>query len=325
MPVIESKFKASKFLHNGHFQTIYPYFFRKVKASPYKRIRIQTPDHDFLDLDLTQNGSSHLVILSHGLEGSSDAKYIRGITNHFYQNKSCDVLAWNYRGCSGELNHSERFYHASAIEDLETVIHYVQKNYSYKSISLIGFSLGGNLTAFYLGSKGKSLPSEIQSSVLISTPFSLHESIQKIKSSSLAPLYSETFLKTMRQKVLEKQKKGLLKHLDTQYIKSLTCFTKFDEYVTAPLHGFKSAQDYYQKSSSIKLLDNIQVPTLIVQAKDDPFMPHSCFPIKQAKRNKNLFLEVPETGGHLGFMTVKNQSFDFWFEKRACEFLEEVA
>ena len=129
----------------------------------------------------------------------------------------------------------------------------------------------------------------------------------------------------MRQKVIEKQKLGLLQHLDSEYIKNLSCFIEFDNYITAPLHGFRSAKDYYEQSSSLKFLDKIKIPTLIVQAQDDPFMPKSCFPLKQAQTNPHLFLEIPENGGHLGFINFENQNFSFWMEQRSAEFIKNAA
>ena len=320
MPIVEkSTYTHPTLFRNGHLQTIFPYFFRKIDNLKIKRQRLTMPDSDFIDLDLSTVQSKSVVILSHGLEGSSKAQYILGMIRMFNQ-QGHDVMAWNMRGCSGEVNRLKRFYHAGSIEDLEFVINQAIK-YGYKKISLIGFSLGGSLTAFYLGRHGKNLPPEIVSASLFSVPCDLESSAMKI-SKPRYRVYLQNFLTSMRQKIIEKNKIMNL-GIDITKIDKIRTFHDFDDHFTAPLHGFKSAHHYYDTNHCQPWLSKIEVPTLIVNAINDPFLTKSCFPIKEARCNKNLFLETPSTGGHVGFVTF-NQDQHYWSEKRAYSFIKEL-
>lgn len=321
MPWMESStYIAPPLFANGHLQTLYPYFFRKIKDIQFKRERIETADGDFIDIDLSSIESNEIVIISHGLEGSTDSQYIKGMTRIFNE-QGRDVLAWNMRSCSGELNRLKRFYHAGVTDDLELMIQYAI-NLGYKKISLTGFSLGGNLTALYLGQNGKNIPSEINSAVVFSTPCDLGASAEKI-SQVRYRFYLESFLVTMRQKIVEKSKVMDL-GLELAGIDRIKSFREFDDRYTAPLHGYKDGEDYYVTNSSKKWLENIAVPTLIVNAKDDPFLTKECFPYREARRNKNLFLETPKSGGHVGFVTFGPDQH-YWSEKRARDFFSETA
>ncbi len=323
LPIIESNYLSPKIFNNGHVQTIYPYFFRKVKGVSYVRVRIETRDHDFLDLDINRTGSDECIILTHGLEGDSNSPYIRGMTKHFSDLEKKDVIAWNMRSCSGELNRLPQFYHGASIDDLEEVINFAIQA-GYRKIRLMGFSLGGNLTSFYLGYKGKSLPSQIVGACVFSSPVSLGGSVKKLDNSKVGKIYTESFLNTMRKKVHAKDKIMKLEGIDLERVDRAKDFTEFDDAVTAPLHGFKSGKDYYQRASALQYLHNIAVPTLLVQSKDDPFLNKDCFPIKIANQNNNLFLEVTPGGGHVGFMSFKN-GFNYWSESRASYFFKQFA
>ena len=321
MPWMEnSTYTAPPLFANGHLQTLYPYFFRKIRDVNYSRVRLNTSDGDFIDVDRSSVDSPNVIIISHGLEGSSDSQYIKGMTRIFNK-QGLDVIAWNQRSCSGELNRLKRFYHSGVTDDLEFIIKYTE-SLGYKNISLMGFSLGGNLTALYLGQQGKNLSPRISNAVLFSVPCDLGKSAEKISQVQYR-FYLESFLTTMRQKIL---KKNLTVDLgvDTNGIEKIKSFGEFDDRFTAPLHGFKSAQEYYQTCSSKNWLQEIAVPTLIVNAKDDPFLTKECFPIREARKNKNLFLETPKSGGHVGFVTF-NQGENYWSEKRAQEFLGQTA
>ena len=171
-------YKPSKLLFNAHLETIYPALLRRVKFVPYQRERINTPDDDFLDLDWVKQKSKRLVIISHGLEGNSHKPYIRGMAKAFHE-RSYDILAWNYRGCSGEVNKQLRFYHSGATDDLHTVINHAT-THNYQEIYLIGFSLGGNITLKYLGEQNSSVNSILKKAVAISVPLNLHSSCLKI-------------------------------------------------------------------------------------------------------------------------------------------------
>ncbi|MDD0854862.1 alpha/beta hydrolase [Halobacteriovorax sp. GB3] len=318
MPLVDSStYKAPKLFKNGHIQTLYPYFFRKIDDLNYKRTRIKTHDGDFLDIDYSPVNSNKLVILSHGLEGNSSRQYVLGMARHF-NNIGVDALAWNMRSCSGEMNNTSRFYHAGDVEELDCVIKYAKTLKQYEEIYLIGFSLGANLTARYLGDMGEAHDPLIKGSTVFSAPCCLKGSASVLQK-PMQKIYLQDFMGTMKKKLLEKSKVMDLSMVDIKKIDDVKSFFEFDTHFTAPLHGFKDAFDYYDKASCKPVLHRIKVPTLIINAKNDPFLSKECYPIKEAHRNKNLFLEIPNSGGHIGFVTFKEQQY--WTELRAERFL----
>lgn len=323
MPVLgDSTYTAPLLFQNGHIQTIYPYFFRTVNRVKYKRKRLNLPDGDFLDLDFSSVGSRKIVILSHGLEGDTDSQYIKGMARKLNQ-YNYDILAWNMRGCSKEINRLPRFYHAGATDDLKSVVDHVVSLNKYDSISLIGFSLGANLTGKYLGENGKNIPSQLEKAILFSVPSDLScSNIQLHRPINLA--YMDMFLKTMKQKIIEKNKKTPIDHIvDMKNILKVKDLDDFTKNYTVPLHGFESSEDYFKKSSCKQFLTDIQIPTLIVNAKNDPIIGKSCYPIRECAKNKNLFLEMPESGGHVGFVHFEGEHY--WSEIRARNFLDQTA
>lgn len=300
-------------LFNAHLETIYPSLFRKVAIHPYERERITTPDDDFLDIDWLKQGSNKVVIISHGLEGNTSRSYIKGMANACFQN-GFDVLTWNYRGCSGEVNKALRFYHSGATDDLATVVDHTLAN-GYLEISLVGFSLGGNLTLKYLGEE-RERPS-IKKAVAFSVPLNLHTSCQKISQPSNW-IYSDRFLRSLRKKVIEKSKQ--YPTINTKALDTIKTLQEFDDYFTGPLHGFKNAIDYYEQCSSIRFVKNISVPTLIVNALNDPFLSPDCYPHELLKDHSHVTFESPKHGGHVGFAQF-NKNGLYWSEQRAIEFL----
>jgi uncharacterized protein len=322
LPIIEnSSYRAPIMFGNGHIQTCYPYFFRKVTPISGEKITIYTSDNDFLELDIKKTGSKKIVIQSHGLEGSIDAAYIKGMAKGL-NDYGVDVLSWNMRSCGVEMNHQERYYHGGATDDLDTIVNYVVDNEDYDEIILVGFSLGSNITAKYLGEQGKNLNGKIIKSVLFSAPVDLACSDDRLHD-TLNYHYMETFLKTMRWKLREKHKNIKLDHLvDIDNVHKVKTLWDFTENYVAPLHGFKSATEYYELASSKQYLNKIQVPTLIVNALNDPILGKNCYPYEEAKKNKNVFLETPDSGGHIGFISFKDY---YWSEWRAQQFIEHTA
>jgi len=310
-------YKAPSLLFNAHLETIYPALFRKVTAPHYTRERIGTPDNDFLDLDWLAIGSSHLVIISHGLEGNTSRAYVRGMALACYK-AGYDALTWNFRGCSDEMNHQLRFYHSGATDDLETVIRHALAKGIYQHISLIGFSLGGNLTLKYLGERGDSVLSAIKSAVTFSVPMDLHTGCLKISTPSNW-LYAQRFLKSLKAKV--RAKSGKMKGLNVSGIDKINTLLEFDNRYTAPIHGFRDAIHYYHECSSVNYVQKIEIPTLIVNAKNDPFLSKECYPSEVLKNHPNVKLEIPEQGGHVGF-SLFGQNGVYWSELRTLEFLQ---
>lgn len=307
-------YKPPFFLFHAHLETIFPSLFRSVKLSSYQRERINTPDRDFLDLDWLKQDSKKLVIISHGLEGDTTRAYIKGMAKAFFE-KGYNVLAWNYRGCSGEINKALRFYHSGATDDLATVVDYAS-NKSYAEINLIGFSLGGNLILKYLGEE-RIRPENLKKAVTFSVPLDLHASCIKISQPSNW-VYSRRFLRSLRKKVVAKSK--IMQNLDASGLKKARTLHEFDDIFTGPIHGFKNAIDYYTQSSSIKVVANIKIPTLIVNAKNDPFLSPECYPEDLLKDHSFVTFESPERGGHVGFAQFTKNGL-YWSEERALEFL----
>ncbi|MEP0712051.1 MAG: alpha/beta hydrolase, partial [Algoriphagus sp.] len=200
MPLLENSiYTRPKWLFNGHLETIYPSLFRKVSVQPPVQERISTHDGDFLDLDWYRQNTSKLVIISHGLEGNSTRAYMLGMVKTFLA-EGYDVLTWNFRSCSEEMNKQVIFYHSGATYDLDQIVSHAYDQ--YEEISLVGFSLGGNLTLKYLGEKGDTI-SKIRKGVAISVPLHLASSSKKI-SETANTLYSQRFLRSLKKKVIEK-------------------------------------------------------------------------------------------------------------------------
>ena len=319
MPLIDqTSYTQSPFLLiNGHFETIYPALLRKVSGVSYRRERIHTPDDDFLDLDWSETGGRDLVIISHGLEGDASRPYVRGMVRAV-NSRGFDALAWNYRGCSGEVNKQRRFYHSGSTDDLNLVVKHVTDKKRYGKLYLVGFSLGGNITLKFLGELGNTLPGNIEKAVVFSVPLNLYTSCLKI-SEPANFLYSKRFLKSLIGKIRSKAK--LRDDLSTANIEKIKTLIEFDDRYTAPLHGFDDAIDYYSQCSSIGFLDRIAIPTLIVNAKNDPFLSADCYPVERLKDHPMVYFEMPHKGGHVGFSVFGNPFY--WSEQRVITFLME--
>jgi predicted alpha/beta-fold hydrolase len=231
-------------------------------------------------------------------------------------NNNWDALAWNYRSCSGEPNHLLKSYHNGVTDDLSWVIKHASQKYPYKEIALIGFSLGGNLTLLYLGRENPD--PIITKSVVFSVPCDLKASA-KVLTKPSNKLYMKRFLVMLHQKI--KQKMKIFPDLiDDKGYEKIKNFKAFDDRYTAPIHGFKNAYDYYEKCSSKPFIPDIKVPTLIINAMNDPFLSEKCYPVKEAKTNKFITLSMPDSGGHVGFVSFNKQHI-YWSEKRAINFL----
>ena len=314
MPILDgSDFNPPWMFKNGHVNSMYPYFLSSTKDPKFERERIETPDNDFLDLDFIRSGNQRLVLLCHGLEGSSDSNYIKHYANHLDQ-QGYDVLAINYRGCSGEMNRQFLMYNSGKTDDLDWVIRHVLSDYD--QIFLIGFSLGGNLILKYLGDGHFPISEKVKKAVAVSVPVHLSDASQQLLKPSNY-LYQIKFLKTLRRKVRLKHRQFPDK-IDPKYLLKTWNLYLFDEYFTAPMFGYKNAEDYYAQNQSIQFLDGIQTPTLIVNAKDDPFLGPKCFPYEHAERSSTIQLCVPNYGGHVGF--VKGSQDRKWLDDHIIRF-----
>jgi len=313
-------YSPSWWLRNGHFQSIYPSIFRRLDDCSFVRERIDTPDNDFLDLDWARLGHKRLVVLTHGLEGHSRRPYMLGMAAAAIK-QEWDVLAWNFRSCSGEPNRHLPSYHSGATNDLETVIDYAMSK-SYKEVALVGFSIGGNKTLLHLGRKGGALSSKILGAVVFSVPCDLASSSRRLAQVNNV-IYMKNCLSSLQQMLIKK--KHLYPHeIDLKNFSKIKNFYDFDSKYTAPMNGFESAEDYWLKSSSKQYIEHIRVPTLMVSAKNDPFLTPECFPYELVKHNSRLTLETPDFGGHVGFMSF-NKNKRYWSEQRAIEYLSSLS
>lgn len=305
-------YSAPLWLPEGHTQSIYPALFRKVPLTHSHTERLELPDGDFLDVDWHMRSEKlydrPLLIVSHGLEGSSRRHYVTGLIRAM---PGFNALAWNYRSCSEEPNRNLRFYHSGATDDLDFVIQQAVAR-GVKDIYLAGFSLGGNLSLKWLGENAKKALQFVRKAVAFSVPLHLSSSSQQLTRRENR-LYTHRFLQTLLEKVTEKSARYPL-DITPSMMTSIRSLYDFDNVITGPLHGFKDAEDYYKRNSSLYFLADIQVPTLIVNAKNDPFLSQECLP--ERIDSDFVQIELPESGGHCGFYP-KNYRGQTWAEQRA--------
>ncbi len=280
----------------------------------YEEERLELSDGDFLDLFWVRNGYRKLIIISHAIEGNAHDIFVEKTAKHFSE-VGFDILAWNYRSCSKELNRLPRFYHHGDIDDLETVITHGQKASVYDRIILVGFSMGGNLLINYLGNK--KLDHLVKCSIVFSVPLDLKLVAHKL---------GKGFNKRFEKKILEKWKRKIARKaeifpekFDTTNLDRVTSLEKFHEEYTLPLSGFRSLDEYYMKWSSLQFLETIETPLLIVNAKNDPLLSEKCYPHEICRMSKNVHLETPNYGGHTGF--TKKYDGVLWYLKRIEEFI----
>lgn len=321
MPLIQkSTYRAFGPFRHGHVNTIYPALFRKVAGVHFERQRVTTPDGDFLDLDWSARGRRCLAVILHGLEGNASRPYVRGMARYFNQ-RGWDALGFNFRGCSGEPNRKLRSYHVGETGDLKFALSVILDERGYESVALIGFSLGGNVVLKYLGEEGDQVPPEVRCGIAFSVPcdvMSANREIDKWQNW----LYRHRFIASLNNKVKEKA---------IRFPEQLTLprpmprdFREFDGRFTAPIHGFRDAEDYWTRNSSLRFLPGIRRPALLVSARDDSFLSPACYPSGLAEEHPRLFLEIPRWGGHVGFVS-SGPGGAYWSEHRAWQFAGEMA
>ena len=294
------------FLNNPHLQTIAAAFFRPGARLDLVRKTIETPDGDFLDLDFYEaNECKKIAILVHGLEGSYQDNYITR-TMKVLAAAGMNSVCMNLRSCSGRLNNKVYSYHSGKSEDLKTAIDSV--DLSYESLYLIGFSIGGNMTLKYLGEGD--IDSRIKQAFSISAPVDLESSAQALAQKS-TKIYMDNLLQNLKKKVFAKAKL-FPGEISAENFNEVKNFYDFDGRYTAPLNGFSSAQDYWSKASSKPFLEEIQIPTSIITALDDPFLGPECFVKPQ---NKMITTHYSDFGGHLAFMDFRKLPVKFLYEK----------
>ena len=303
-------------LKNGHLQSIYPSVFRRLNDDFLSRHRLETDDGDFLEFDVAVAGNRRALVISHGLEGHSRRPYMLGMARAAFD-AGWDVYLWNFRSCGGNPNRLLTSYHSGQTKDLSAVVNHTVAQ-GYAEVSLVGFSIGGNKTLIYLGDASVQKTSQLNAAVAFSVPLDLFStSVQLARKKNR--LYMKNFLGSFKQKLLEKQRlfPGDVNLNGFEQIKN---FHQFDQRYTAPMNGFSSAEEYWEKSSSKQFLATIRHPTLLISALDDPFLTPECFPFHAVERNDSLELETPKYGGHVGFMAFSSEK-QYWSERRAIQYL----
>ncbi|MFC5412843.1 YheT family hydrolase [Larkinella bovis] len=309
---------APRYLINGHLQTIIPSMFRRIEGVTYERERLTLADGDFVDLDWIDRRSDKLVIMTHGLEGDSHRHYIKGTAKLFAQN-GWDVLAWNCRSCSGEMNRAFRLYNHGEIDDLGEVIQHVLRTKPYRELVLVGYSMGGNIALKYAGVHGKNGPDALRKVVAVSSPTDLEASVRQLDLPRNR-FYRNRFMKKLILKLQQKADRFPGK-LDMTNLQQVRHWRDFDQFFSAPVNGYRDADDFYTQASAVNYMPDIAVPTLLVNAQNDPLLSSECSPAWLADKHPNIYLETPKTGGHVGF-AVRNDEFT-WIERRALEFVQQ--
>lgn len=305
-------------------QTLWGALFRPTPRVPLHRERWDTPDGDFLDVDRVGGppGSPILVVL-HGLEGSSRSKPVLGLLQAARRAR-WRAVAMNFRSCSGEPNRLPRSYHGGETSDLAWVIDQLVKEDPDAPIFCAGISLGGNVLLKYLGERGDAVPSQVRAAAAISAPFDLAASARGLEH-GFGGRYNRRLVASLRRKTLEKLRRypGLV---DRSAVLKARTLEQFDNAVTAPVHGFKNADEYWAASSSLQFLPKIRRPTLLINARDDPFFPGDLLPVQTAAENPNLHALFTRKGGHVGFLSGWIPGLpSAWAENQAIKFLSSIS
>lgn len=309
-------FKPAWWCRGPHGQTLWARLVRRPPHVALWRERLELPDGDFIDLDWTKKSSGPIVIVLHGLEGSSDSPYARGLLRAI-ERRGWRGVVMHFRGCSGEPNRLARSYHSGDTGDLDFLVTTLLRREPHAPLATVGFSLGGNVLLKWLGKAGGVTP--LHAAVAVSVPFVLHGASARLQQ-GFSRLYQWRLLRSLRDSVDAKRRHMELP-LKKRDLSTLKNFRDFDEYVTAPLHGFDSADHYYTVSSSRQYLGGITVPTLLLHACDDPFMTESAIP-RPDELSESVTLELSPHGGHVGFVGgVWPWRPRYWLDERIPDYL----
>jgi predicted alpha/beta-fold hydrolase len=317
-------YSPSWWLPGPHARTIWGRFFRRTPPIPTRTERWDTVDGDFLDIVRLEGGQGHpRLVMLHGLEGAPRSHYARGLfLEAARRGWSADLLI--FRGCGAEPNRNPRFYHSGETEDVDDVVNRLIGENPEAPVVMAGVSLGGNVLLKWLGELGSAVPKQVIAAATVSVPFDLERAARHIER-GFAQVYQQHFLKSLRRKALAKLDRypGLMSRARVEAAHTLY---DFDDAVTAPVHGFANASDYYTRSSSIRFLEHVRIPTLLLNAVDDPFLPADVLADVErvVRSNSYVAIEFPRSGGHVGFVSGHNPFRPFYYaEWRVAEFLEQ--
>lgn len=309
-------------LRDPNLQTLWGKFIRRKPNVKTRVERLSTPDGDFLDLHhLPGRSGEPLLVLLHGLEGSIQSHYIQGVLSEASR-RHWHATVLVFRSCGDELNRTRRFYHSGETSDLGFALEHLASSYDDSPIVLAGVSLGGNVLLKYLGEQGDRVSPRIRAAAAVSVPYDLGRAADHIDR-GFAKVYQRSFINSLKTKAIAK--------LDTfpdlparETIESIRTIREFDDSLTAPIHGFENADDYYGRSSSLGWIDRVRLPTLLLSAVDDPFLPPQVLDQVRslAKKNPSLQVEFSEGGGHVGFVAGRIPFHaHYYMEGRVVDFL----
>jgi uncharacterized protein len=292
-------YRAPAWLPGGHAQTIYPLLIKAARPA-YRRERWRTPDDDFIDLDrIDGEKDAPLVVLFHGLEGSSASHYAVALMSAL-GDRGWNGVVVHFRGCSGEPNRLPRAYHSGDSEEVDWVLRRLRQEFPARRVFAAGVSLGGNAILKWLGERESGAADVVEAAAAISAPLDLTVCGHHL-AAGFNRIYTRHFLTTLKQGAAGKLARfpGLFDGARMQRARSLH---EFDDVVTAPLHGFLGADDYWRRASAKPLLRGIRVPTLLLNARNDPFLPAAALPLAN-ELSDSVLAEFPREGGHVGFVT----------------------
>lgn len=314
MPIVKSNYRPPTYLFSRHLQTVAPFILVKPDNTLYQTEKFELSDGDFLELDWIKSKSDRLMILCHGLEGNSRSHYVQQMATHFSK-LGWDILAINVRGCGRKINRLPVLYHAGATNDIEEVVStYAQK---YKAVTLVGFSFGANMLLNF--ASRHTVPKNVCAVAGFSVPCDIKGAEKKLDRVDNR-IYSKKFLEKLKNRIrkLENLHPDVINAKDIDKINSLQSFTRK---IASPYCGFNSVEDYYAAGSCLTSLRNAKLPTLVVNAQNDPFLSKSCYPTKLAQSSSVVFFDNPNKGGHSSFPINGKES---WMPKKMQEFLEEI-
>ncbi|NOT67388.1 MAG: alpha/beta fold hydrolase [Methylophilaceae bacterium] len=314
-------YTAPSWLPGGNLQTIYTAAFLSGPKIAFRRERWEFPDGDFIDADWVdaENNNTPIVVLFHGLEGSSQSFYALDLMAAVKKNGWRGVVP-HFRGCSGEPNRLPRAYFAGDVAEIESMLRHIQAEYPNAPIYAVGVSLGGNALLKWLGDAGERAGGLVKAAVAVSAPVDMNAASHALDRGFNRAIYTARFLATLKAKALEKAKRfpGML---DDKAIAAASTFQEYDTLVTARLHGYLDAEDYWTRTSSKPGLKNIKVSTLVLNAKNDPFLPVSALPTLN-EVSPSVTLEQPANGGHVAFPGSPFPGNIDWLPSRIIEFFK---
>lgn len=324
--IVNSNFQPARFITNRHVQTLLPTLLRNNLAAKCEYQQLTLPDGDFVDLAWNRvpdsNETNPIVVIFHGLEGSINSPYAAGLMRTLEQH-GWYVVLMHFRNCSERVNLAARTYHSGETTDASYFLDWLRESYPQAPLFAVGYSMGGNMLLKLLGQAGKEVP--LCAAVAVSVPLLLDVCANQMRK-GFSRFYQHHLLQKMKRKLVGKFRQydyQSLIGLSQNDVARIKDFWEFDSAFTAPINGFEDAQDYYSKSSARQYLAGIQIPTLVIQSLDDPFMTPEVIP-EESELSASVCFELSEQGGHVGFVSGRVWKPRFWLEERIPQYLKSV-